>query len=111
MERRYLHAENDAPLYRVPVGLGGRAWPAYRVYDDKVILDVNDALVAFQESDVALIARPASLPDWAVELLRKVMAYEAKHGCEADGPWACFGREIEAIPRDVLDYVEATGGK
>lgn len=109
-EPRYVHAPDDAPLFRVAKALGGRCWPAYRAFDDKVVLDVDGDLVTFIATDVTLIARPESMPDWAIRLVAKVLKFEEVHGCDrGQYDWACFVDVLELIPADACEYVQAWG--
>lgn len=109
---RYVHAPDDAPLYRVGASLGGKAWPCYRAWNhnglDCITLDINGALVQFFAEDVLLIARPESLPDWALEMVSKVSAYEDMHHYPQTGvttTWECFASVLERVPADVLEFV------
>ena len=103
---RYLHATDDAPLYRAPKAAGGQVWPAYRAWDDKIVLDMGGTLVTFHADDVHLIARPENLPGWAVDLVVMVRKYEDSHGPDRGGDWTCFSEALERIPPEVLAYIK-----
>lgn len=106
-EPLYRHAHDDAPLYRVSAALGGRAWPAYRAYEDKVVLDVSGDLVTFLNCQVAAIARPEGLPDWVIALVRKAERYEEVHGDVHGDESMCFDGELHAIPAEVRQFIAA----
>jgi hypothetical protein len=109
-ERRYKHAEDDAPLYRVAPELGGRVWPAYRVIgEDAVVLDIDGTLYDFKADHVTRLPRPEGLPEWVFDLLIKLGQYEDQHGHPSDD-WTCFAASIEAIPLGVRAFVAARGG-
>jgi hypothetical protein len=109
-ERRYLRADDDAPLYRVSKAIGGLAWPAYRVWDEggheRVVLDIAGDLVTFFGADVALLPRPNSEPDWVLRLIEKLVKYEDLHGHPED-QWTCFADVLEGVPAETLEYARA----
>jgi hypothetical protein len=109
-ERRFRHAPDEAPLYRVSEAIGGQAWPAYRVYGEgrtgKVVLDVNGILVEFFDSDVTEVTRPEGLPDWALDIAAALFEYEAMHG-HPDDSWTCFAALLEQIPDEAKDFITA----
>lgn len=109
-ERRFIHADNDAPLYRVSEAIGGLAWPAYRVWDEgsrvRVTLDINGSLVSFFDEDVIEVAPPENLPNWVLDLVAALRQYEDFHGHPADD-WTCFAEHLAAVPDGVQDYVTA----
>lgn len=106
---RYQHAPDDAPLYRVPAALGGKVWPAYRIWPETdsarmvVVLDVDGDLVRFFEDDLDVIKRPPGLQDWMIPLIAAAMKYEDEQG----GEWVCFESELAALPTEVREYVKA----
>jgi hypothetical protein len=109
-DRRFIHAPDNAPLYRVSEAIGGLAWPAYCVWEEgpqaRVTLDINGSLVSFFATDVIEVARPEGLPDWVLDMLAAVRAYEELHGHTADG-WDCFASLLGQVPEDAMDYVNA----
>lgn len=104
--RRYSHATDDAPLYRVPKTLGGGVWPTYRMWEKYVVLDIAGNLVQFFDTDVTAIARPEGLPDWAIAVLTKVLEYEDGHGAVHEG-WTCFDGVLNGVPRDAMAFLMA----
>ncbi len=108
---RYQHAPDDAPLYRVPAALGGKVWPAYRVWHEgegetQVALDVDGDLVRFFQDDLEVVGRPDALQDWAIGLVAHALAFEELHSGTCEG-WACFAGPLAAVPAEVLKYVKA----
>ncbi len=109
---RYVHAADDAPLYRVPKDAGGQVWPAVSASGSQVCLDMAGYLVWLHQDDVALIARPADLPDWAIDLVVRVLKFEDEHpntkyGTEGD----CFATQLEAIPAETMEFIRAWARK
>ncbi len=101
---RYSHADNDAPLYRVKPTMGGKAWPAHRVYDEgnrvRVTLDIDGDLVTFWSEDVTALAPPEAMPDWALDVIKAAVAYEI-HGRDQ------IESAIARMPADARTYFEA----
>jgi hypothetical protein len=102
-ESRYVHAPDDAPLYRIPKGMGAGVFPAYRAWEQHVVLDIHGLLVQFFESDVIAIARPEGLPVWAVAVLVKVLEWEEHHGKGDE----CFAGALENVPADAMEFLVA----
>lgn len=108
---RFLHAPDDAPLYRLPETLGGKVFPAYRVYANNdgivvVVLDVDGELVPFKVTQVTAITRPEGLPDWAVAIILNAIVHEEVHGSAVSGG-LCFCELLDAIPAEAREWLEA----
>lgn len=110
MSRRYLHAPDDAPLYRVPEALGGKAFPAYRVYANSngkvvAVLDIEGELFTFDQDQLTPITRPEGLPDWAIAVILHVIRIEEVHGSLPLGA-NCFCEVLDAIPAEARAYLD-----